>query len=161
MIRETEKQPTRKIEPVFVDTIPEQLEDGRLYIALKYRTVTHKCACGCGVEINTPLHPTGWSIIYDGARISLWPSVGNWSEECRSHYWIDKNRISWSRPWTREEILVSRNKRLDEIKEYYETAIDETKVVDAGKSTQTEKKNLPGRLIGWLRNTIFTFLDDK
>ena len=108
-----------EIKPAFVETIPCELEDGRLYIALKYRTVTHKCACGCGVEINTPLHPTGWAITYDGARVSLWPSVGNWSEKCQSHYWIDKNQICWSRPWRREEILAGRQERFNEIREYY------------------------------------------
>ena len=154
MMRETENQSMREIEPVFVDTIPDELEDGRLYIALKYRTVTHKCACGCGIEINTPLHPTGWSITYDGARISLWPSVGNWSEKCRSHYWIDKSKVCWSRPWTREEILEGRNKRLDEIQDYYQTAIDEKKIVEAGKPTQTKENSLMGRVIGWLRNML-------
>ena len=64
-------------------------------MSLRYRTVAHLCACGCGVEVNTPLHPTGWAITYDGVNVSLRPSVGNWSEDCGSHYIIDKNRVRW------------------------------------------------------------------
>lgn len=139
-----------EIEPEFVDTIPSELDDGRLYIALKYRTVTHKCACGCGVEINTPLHPTGWAITYDGAKVSLRPSVGNWGEKCRSHYWIDKNRIYWSRPWTREEIQAGRQERFNEIKEYYdETKTDLTGTSD--KELKPRKCNLLDKWKKWLR----------
>ena len=59
-----------KFVPTFVDTVPRHLEGGRLYVSLRYRTVTHLCACGCGVEVNTPLHPTGWTITYDGVGLS-------------------------------------------------------------------------------------------
>ena len=139
-----------EIEPVFVDTIPDELEDRRLYIALKYRAVTHNCACGCGVEINTPLHPTGWAITFDGSRISLWPSVGNWSEECQSHYWIDKNRICWARSWTREEVLNGRNRRLNEIGKYHGTTKIDT--IKGRKTTGPKEKNFLSRLKSWLRN---------
>ena len=142
-----------EIEPVFVDTIPDELKDGRLYIALKYRTVTHKCACGCGVEINTPLHPTGWSITYDGSRISLWPSVGNWSEKCESHYWIDKNRICWARTWTKDEVLTGRNRRLAEIREYFR-ATTEMDAIGGGKSTESIEKSLLEKLMGWLHKML-------
>ena len=137
-----------EIEPVFVDTIPNKLEDGRLYISLKYRAVTHKCACGCRVEINTPLHPTGWAITYDGARVSLWPSVGNWSEKCQSHYWIDKNRICWSRVWSREEILSGRQERFNEIREYYGTKTDLNET--SQKVVKPEKYNLLAKWRKWL-----------
>ena len=81
-----------RMEPSFVDIVPNDLEDGKLYISLKYRTVVHRCACGCGEEVNTPLHPTGWAITFDGATVDLWPSIGNWSEICQSHYWIGEGR---------------------------------------------------------------------
>ena len=137
-----------EIEPEFVDTIPSELDDGRLYIALKYRTVTHKCACGCGAEINTPLHPTGWAITYDGAQVSLRPSVGNWGEKCQSHYRIDKNRICWSRTWTREEILAGRQERFNEIKDYYKTKTDLTGTSD--KELNPRKYNLLDMWRNWL-----------
>ena len=116
------RRPRRRIDnfvPRFVDSVPGQLEEGYLYVSLRYRTVTHLCACGCGVEVNTPLHPTGWAVTYDGLTMSLWPSVGNWSEECRSHYLIEKNIVRWSQPWSRAEILGGRAKRRRDIKEYH------------------------------------------
>ena len=138
-----------EIEPIFVETLPDELEDGRLYISLKYRTIAHKCACGCGTEINTPLHPTGWAITYDGVRVSLWPSIGNWSEKCQSHYWIDKNHICWSRPWTREKILAGRKRRSGEIQEYHGTTSDMVRVGGSEAAGQA-KKNPLTRLRKWL-----------
>jgi len=32
----------------------------------------------------TPLSPTGWSLIFDGETVSLYPSIGNWNFPCRS-----------------------------------------------------------------------------
>ena len=108
-----------KVVPTFVDKVPQELEEGVLYVSLRYRTVTHLCACGCGVEVNTPLHPTGWAITYDGVTASLWPSVGNWGEKCGSHYLIEKNDVRWSRRWSDVEIQDGRARRHREIREYY------------------------------------------
>jgi len=80
----------------FVDSIPEQLAEGVLYISLAYATVLHNCACGCGQEVVTPLTPHDWNMRYDGETISLDPSIGNWSLPCRSHYWIKKGRVVWA-----------------------------------------------------------------
>ena len=68
----------RQITPEFVDEIPRELEPGKLYVCCRYRAVKHLCACGCGVAVNIPLHPTGWTLICDGVSVSLWPSIGNW-----------------------------------------------------------------------------------
>ena len=106
--------------PTFVDSVPRQLVEGYLYVSLRYRTVTHLCACGCGVEVNTPLHPTGWEITFDGVTVSLSPSVGNWGEECRSHYLIEKNIVRWSRSWSRAEIRDERAMRRRDIEKYYD-----------------------------------------
>lgn len=43
----------------FVEFIPADLEEGIVYISVEYATAAHKCACGCGSEVNTPLTPTG------------------------------------------------------------------------------------------------------
>lgn len=110
---------TTEFTPVFVDVVPKCLEDGRIYISLKYRTVIHKCACGCGSEINTPLHPTGWAFEYNGLTVSLRPSVGNWSEECQSHYWIENNKVYWSRRWSTREILEERRNHKSEINQFF------------------------------------------
>lgn len=80
----------------FIDVIPDYLEKDVLYISLQYKTVVHKCVCGCGNEVITPLTPTDWKLIFDGKTISLYPSIGNWSFECKSHYWIKNNRIIYT-----------------------------------------------------------------
>ena len=84
----------------FVEFIPEVLEDDVIYVALEFGTVLHKCACGCGSQVATPLAPKGWFLTYDGETISLHPSVGNWNLPCRSHYWIRNNQAVWAPSWT-------------------------------------------------------------
>lgn len=97
----------------FVEHIPERLEDGALYISLEYATTAHRCACGCGNEVFTPLSPTDWKLIYNGEAVSLKPSIGNWSFPCQSHYWIEEGRIRWAPRWTREQI--DRGRELDRV----------------------------------------------
>ena len=92
----------------FVKTIPEELEERKLYVSMDYATVTHKCCCGCGKEVVTPLTPTDWMLIYDGESISLNPSIGNWSFECMSHYWIEKSNVRWAGRWSKKQIQVGR-----------------------------------------------------
>jgi hypothetical protein len=92
----------------FVDYIPDQLKDGVIYISIPYATVAHKCCCGCGDEVITPLSPTDWKLIFDGKTISLDPSIGNWSFDCRSHYWIIRNTVRWARRWSQKQIDVGR-----------------------------------------------------
>ena len=79
----------------FVEYIPEKLSDGTIYISTTYGTAVHKCCCGCGNEVVTPLTPTDWKLIFDGETISLHPSIGNWNLDCKSHYWIKNNEIKW------------------------------------------------------------------
>jgi hypothetical protein len=52
--------------------------------------------CGSGREVVTPLGPTDWKITIDRDAVSVYPSIGNWSLECRSHYWIERSRIRWA-----------------------------------------------------------------
>ena len=101
----------RQIAPEFVDVIPRALDLGKLYVCCRYRAVKHLCACGCGAEINTPLHPTGWTLTCDGVSVSLSPSIGNWSEKCHSHYWIINNRVQWGSRLSRREISRTRRHR--------------------------------------------------
>ena len=88
----------------FVEYIPEKLAEGMLYVSIDFATVAHKCCCGCGNEVVTPLSPTDWKLIFDGKTISLEPSIGNWSFECQSHYWIIRNKVRWARRWSRKKI---------------------------------------------------------
>ncbi len=104
----------------FVDFIPDNIEDGIVYISLNFGTVIHNCACGCGNEVNTPLSPTAWKMIYNGESVTLKPSIGNWSFDCKSHYWITNNKIEWSSDWSDEKITKIRNSEDNERIEYYE-----------------------------------------
>ena len=99
-----------EITPVFVETVPEELEDGVLYISLRYRTAAHKCACGCGMKVATPIHPTAWAMHWNGREVSLSPSIGNWQFPCRSHYLIRRNRIVQARDLANWEIERGRER---------------------------------------------------
>ncbi|AJW71752.1 DUF6527 family protein [Nitrosopumilus adriaticus] len=94
----------------FVDLIPDMVEEGVIYISIPFSTATHKCVCGCGEIIVTPIKPTDWEIIWNGDTVSLNPSIGNWSLPCQSHYWIEENKIIWSRKWNDLEIEIGREK---------------------------------------------------
>ena len=97
-----------RLEHRFVKFIPKDLEPGVLYISIRFRTAIHLCACGCGNKTVTPLSPVRWKLIFDGKTISLDPSIGNWSFPCRSHYWIQDNRIIWAEEWSDEKVQTMR-----------------------------------------------------
>lgn len=99
-----------RLEPTFVEAIPEHLDPGTIYISIPYATVQHLCCCGCGNEVVTPLHPIHWVLAYDGDTVSLDPSVGNWSLPCKSHYVIRRNEVRWARGWSEEEIEAGRRR---------------------------------------------------
>lgn len=88
----------------FVEFIPRDLKDGVIYVSIPYATAIHKCCCGCGLQVTTPLSPAQWSLTFNGKTISLHPSIGNWNFPCKSHYWIKENRVSWARQWSKLEI---------------------------------------------------------
>ena len=84
----------------FVEFIPKHPKEGTVYVSIAYATAVHKCCCGCGSEVVTPLSPTDWRLTFDGESISLHPSIGNWGFPCRSHYWIEQNRVRWAGQWS-------------------------------------------------------------
>lgn len=86
----------KTIQHKFVEFIPEKKEEGILYISIEYCTAIHKCVCGCGEEVVTPISPTDWELTFYGDSISLYPSIGNWSFNCKSHYWIRRNKIIYA-----------------------------------------------------------------
>lgn len=104
----------------FVDLVPDELEDGVLYVSTKYVTVTHKCCCGCGEEVVTPLSPTDWTLTFDGKTVSLHPSIGNWDLPCRSHYWIRRGRVHWAERWSQEEIEAGRDRDRRDAEEFFQ-----------------------------------------
>ena len=99
---------------VYVEYIPDKLEYGVIYISKKYRTASHLCCCGCGLKVVTPLNPAKWSLTDHGQVVSLFPSIGNWGFPCRSHYWIDHNRVRWAGAMSERQIADVRSiDRLD------------------------------------------------
>jgi hypothetical protein len=92
----------------FVEFIPDTLEEGKLYVSIAHATAAHKCCCGCGKEVVTPLSPTDWKLIFDGKTVSLDPSIGNWSFPCRSHYWIRNDGVRWAAQWSKDRIEAGR-----------------------------------------------------
>lgn len=93
----------------FVQFIPEELEEGTIYVSIRFATASHLCACGCKNKVVTPLKPTDWHLTFDGKTVSLYPSIGNWSIPCRSHYWIRNNRVLWDKNWSQNQIEANRN----------------------------------------------------
>ena len=95
---------SERLEPRFVEAMPEDLEQGYLYVSIRFRTAQHLCACGCGSRIVTPIKPAKYALTYDGESVSLWPSVGNWQKPCKSHYVIRNSRVVWYAEWTDRQI---------------------------------------------------------
>lgn len=83
----------KTIQHKFVEYIPPALEENILYVTIKYKTAVHLCACGCGNKVITPIGPNFWRLTYDGASVSLYPSIGSRNLQCRSHYFITNNKI--------------------------------------------------------------------
>ena len=133
-------KPEIVLKPEFVEFIPEQLEDRTLYVAAKYRTVVHLCCCGCGRKVVTPLSPASWKLTFDGVSITLHPSVGNWNLPCKSHYWIDRNRVMWAGQWSQERIEAGRAAE--------ERAMDAYYGGDAAVSKQPQVPAQPPAVVG-------------
>jgi hypothetical protein len=96
------------IQHVFLETFPDQLEDGILYVSIPFAVCAHLCCCGCGNQVITDISRTGWRLMFDGVSVSLRPSIGNWSFPCKSHYWITNNRIEWLGTWSPARIAAGR-----------------------------------------------------
>ena len=87
----------KTVQHQFVEFIPDDIQEGILYISIPYATVIHKCACGCGNEVVTPLSPEDWQFTFDGKTVSLYPSIGSRNLMCKSHYWITQNQIEYEK----------------------------------------------------------------
>lgn len=97
------------VRPDFVDSFPDPMSPGVLYVSIPYRTCGHLCCCGCGNEVITPLSSARWAMTYDGENVSLWPSIGNWALPCQSHYVIKDGKARWSRGYSADEIAANRD----------------------------------------------------
>lgn len=128
----------------FVEFIPDQLMEGTVYISIPYATVVHKCCCGCGSEVVTPLGATDWQLVFDGESISLMPSIGNWSLPCQSHYWIRRNRVKWAPKWTLAQIEATRAADRAAKQEYFAGSRDIAQTAPAAS-----RRNIWSRIKGW------------
>lgn len=87
---------TVEITTEFVDTvIPEVMEENKLYISLDCEVSIHLCLCGCKNEVVIPFGPGGWKYTENDGKITLSPSIGNYSLPCKSHYIITKNKANF------------------------------------------------------------------
>lgn len=105
--------------------MPQELEPGILYVSEEFETAAHLCPCGCGSKIRTPLGSTEWSYKETKQGPTLYPSVGNWQQECQSHYWIRRGKIVWSKKWTQKEIETGRRAEQKRREEYYDNLYTE------------------------------------
>ena len=128
-----------QIEHRFVDAIPEKLENGVMYVSIEFIAAVHKCLCGCGQEVVTPLSPTDWKLTFDGETVSLDPSVGNWSFDCQSHYWIRRNRVKWAGQMSKEQIAEVRAKDILAKGSYLNGQVEE--------QSQPDQVNRPGLFV--------------
>lgn len=142
------------LEHRFVETFPETLEPGVLYISLEFGSAAHSCCCGCDEEVVTPLTPTDWNITYDGETITLHPSVGSWTLPCRSHYVIRRNRVIEAPPWSDAEVAAERRRDRRAKAAHYgldtasDTAVSATDV--EAPQTLPAASGWKNRFLGWL-----------
>jgi len=108
----------KTIQHKFVEYIPNIPEQDVLYISVEYRTAVHLCVCGCGNKVVTPLAPTDWEMRFDGKTVSLYPSIGNWNFDCRSHYFIMRNKICHARRWDERKIEEGRKEDTENKKNF-------------------------------------------
>lgn len=141
----------KRLTPQFVEHFPERLEPGELYLAMEFATAAHLCACGCGVKVITPFSPTDWQMSFDGETVSLKPSIGNWTFQCRSHYWVRSGRVEWAGDMSQEAINAGR-KRDAEAKARVQGARPgaESHQPAPAVQAQIQESSLFGKLRKWL-----------
>lgn len=132
----------------FVEFIPEKLEDGFIYLTLKYTTASHLCFCGCGHKVVTPITPHDWSLIFDGDTVSLHPSVGNWGLPCRSHYWMRQGKLIWAPQWSQREIDAAKKADSTITEQYFRNRHGQPTHVPA-PSVAPSLLDRMKRFIGW------------
>lgn len=146
----------KRIRPEYVKFIPERLDEGVLYISEQYRTAVHKCCCGCGQEVVTPLSSAEWSVKRNGGRVSLYPSIGNWSYPCRSHYVIRDSRVLEAKALTKRQIqrvkAIDRADRTDQIRHTNKAKDEAALVSKANVQITPPSKRQPST--SWLQSLL-------
>ncbi|HPT72895.1 MAG TPA: DUF6527 family protein [Candidatus Cloacimonadota bacterium] len=127
-----------KLNHKFVVNFPEKLEEKTIYISIEYSIVGHKCCCGCGHDVITPISPIDWTLIYNGESITLDPSIGNWGLPCKSHYWIKQNKVVWAKSWSVKEINEIRKQENTEKQVFFESKKNSYKQFNETNPKSTE-----------------------
>ncbi len=110
---------TEKLKLLYVEYLPKELEPEILYVSKEFGISGHLCPCGCGSKIITPLGQTEWIFSESKGKGTLYPSIGNWQLPCRSHYWIRRGKVKWSKPWSNKRITAAWNSEAEIRKLYY------------------------------------------
>lgn len=142
-----------------VEYIPDVLEEGVLYISLPFKTALHRCACGCGQEVVTPLGQAEWSLRETGGKVTLYPSIGNWSFPCQSHYFIRGSQIAWVGKMTKAEIARGRQITQERREVYLQAANKSAERTGAGEGHEnsTSKNASPISFWIWLVKAVRKF----
>jgi hypothetical protein len=143
--------------PEFVEYIPRHLDDGVLYVSIPYCTSVHKCACGCGNKVVTPISPADWQILFDGVGISLFPSVGNWAFPCKAHYWIRSNQVVWAKAWSPDQIARGRARESRSRAEYFALRASQATSGDAApaaSAVRPARARRVARISNWWREHL-------
>lgn len=134
--------------PQFIESAPPELSEGVLYISERYRTALHKCCCGCGTKVVTPLNAAGWWYTVYRDKVTLRPSIGNWSFPCRSHYFITLNQVVWAGSMTARQIKSVKSRDLRDQGEMI--AKQNKEKLAAGQVEASEVQNSsPSRISRW------------
>lgn len=142
------------LEHRFVRSVPRELAPGILYVSMDYATAVHSCCCGCGEQVVTPLSPTDWKMIYDGASVSLMPSIGNWQLPCRSHYVIRQGRVIEAEPWSAAQVAAERRRDKAAKANFFGEQVDDRSTHNrvSGEITSTPRRssNWWSSIAAWL-----------
>jgi hypothetical protein len=92
--------------------LPEALEEGVVYVSEEYEVAALNCACGCGHKI-TLLLDDGHEIRDVEGMPNVWPSIGVWDAQCRSHFFIRNGEVLWAEHWSEEKIQAAMERQLE------------------------------------------------
>ena len=89
-----------KLQPIFVEILPEfeEVKFGQIWISHKHRTINLRCPCGCNELTVLSIHPSRWHVHFDGMTVSLAGPTGGsvWAVSgCSCHYVIKNSEVVW------------------------------------------------------------------
>ena len=80
----------------YLESTPDlsEMEENTIYIALRYKTSSHLCLCGCKNEVVLPMGNNGWSYQFQPTNpyiMTFKPSILNQNCPNKYHYVITNN----------------------------------------------------------------------